>query len=119
MDSPLDEATLLAQLRAASGAIENVRAYLTSLEDGRRALLLQGEANGVPRPAMVAATGVTRGRIWQLLQPQVDDEDGESLAEQSALVGLLYEIAADNWDAAGRVGDLDDYFPLEARRRDS
>lgn len=68
MNNQLYEAEL-ETIREMARAITSARETVSLLEEARATLLRRYEALGVPRPRMTEASGMTRGRMWQIVQP--------------------------------------------------
>ena len=117
MSNTLDEDLWGDQLATVSRAIESVRGTLSRLEDAREELVRRLEVQKFSRPEMVRLSGLSRGRIWQMVQHRIVGEEGyidpESEIELIETVDEMYRQAADLWGEHDEVGTVDDYFPLE------
>lgn len=94
-------AQTVTELRAASKKFEQLR------DSEFRRL----RAAGVSVIDLANVAGLTRFRVYQILEQPVDDFDVPEYLER---FDAAFDHALDEWEAAGRDGDLDDYFPLEA-----
>jgi hypothetical protein len=109
----------LEELRTLGSAIRDTRAALARLESLRDAKVRHLDTlRIVPRTQIAEVLGVSRGRVWTLLNPEaVVDEDGRVIDVDTDLIEfgqMLFDTAHDEWEAAGFVGRPDDYFPIDA-----
>lgn len=117
MDSTLNEPEL-AQLASMSRAIVDLRSALNRLEDSRAALIRRLDSSGTNRALMADVAGLSRGRIWQIMNPAyregADGFDADVDTDLLNLADSLWEYAVDQWEKSGGDGSPDDYFPIDA-----
>ncbi len=119
MDNLLGDHPEIQQLRAMSRSIREMRSALERLESARDAAIRRLDAEGViARTALARELGMTRGRIWQIINPawrSADDAaDPDVDVELLEFADELWERAVDAWHDAGAVGSPDDFFPVDA-----
>jgi hypothetical protein len=105
------------QLVAIQHAINELRATLDHLESSRDAALRRLDSQQLlNRAAMGRLLGISRARVWQILNPVAVDESGEPLDPEEYLstVDQLWDAAVDAWEAAGQHGTPADFFSLDA-----
>jgi len=116
MDNALNDPQL-AQLASLSRAIVELRSALARVEDSRDALIRRLDGAATNRTLIADVAGLTRGRVWQIINPTYRgelDEDAEPDFELLEFADRLWEHAVDQWMESGREGSPDDYFPIDA-----
>jgi hypothetical protein len=124
METTLDIAARdrrVAQLTTLAAAIAAQREALDRLESMRDELVrLIDRESDYSRTTVAGWAGVTRARVWQIINPSgYVLEDGHVVVDDAVVETLeaLYDLAVTEWENAGGVGSVEDYFHADARVR--
>lgn len=99
-------------------AVRDMRAALERLEASRDAAIRRYVAanSSVNRSELARDLGLSRTRFYGVLDPQVfrnQDDELDFSFEALDRADALWNAALERWEEAERVGDIDDYFPLD------
>lgn len=105
------ELEIVPRLVGATAIADAAREAADRLAEYRDDLLRTARREGVSAARIAAVTGLSRPRVYQILNaPHPDDFDAsEELALQ---MHALWHIAEDRWEAQGYQGHVEDFFPL-------
>lgn len=105
------ELDIVSRLVGATAIADAAREAADRLAAYRDDLLRQARQDGVSAIQIAKVTGLSRPRVYQILNaPHPDDyEASEDLALQ---MHALWHIAEDRWESEGYQGHIEDFFPL-------
>jgi hypothetical protein len=111
MSTQLEQPEVVARLVGATSVAEAARAAADRLADYRDDIVRQARSVGVPAARIAALTGLSRPRVYQILNAPHPDDDTAN-AEFAMEMDALWVRAVDEWDAEGCQGSPEEYFDL-------
>jgi hypothetical protein len=113
MSTPLErsEPRWLGRLSGAVRIEQEARAIADRLAEYRDDMLRDARAEGVPAIRLAELTGLSRPRVYQILNAPHPD-DFSSMEDFASEMDTLWHEAEDRWENENYRGRIEDYFPL-------